>query len=552
MLLDARSIPDGEALTADVCIVGAGAAGITLAVELLQAGLNILVLEAGGKSKAGQSQSLYQGALNDPVRHVPLDQARYRQLGGTTSLWGGRCIPFDSLDFDRREWVPHSGWPFSQKEMDEYYRRAHAYCECGEYDYHVPTALPGARSSMLPGFEDGDVNTSGIERWSPPTQFGKVYRAVLTRADNVRVLLHAPVVELHASEDGTRITSVDVATFDGRRFTVHARTTVLAGGGLETTRLLLASRRVHRTGIGNHSDWLGRGYMSHIHGVIASVTLTAGQEVMFGYEADPQGVFCRRRIAFSEAAQRRHHLLNLYMLLDRPLVGDPAHGDAVLSAAFLLKRLLGGRQQEELGKGKYALYWRHIKNVLMGSPQALSVLPKFGRKRLLQRRRIPSLLMRSRSNTYYLYFQSEQVPDRDSRVTLDDARDEFGMPRLRMSFHVTEQDRESVRRAHDVLDRELRRQHCGYLTYLGNDVSKLLHDVKAVLGHHIGTTRMSADPSRGVVDEQCRVHGLTNLFVASSSVFPTSSHANPTLTIVAMALRVADHLKATRSEVMQG
>ncbi|MCC7252683.1 GMC family oxidoreductase, partial [Hyphomicrobium sp.] len=518
MLLDARSISDGETLTADLCIVGAGAAGITLAMELLATGLDVIVLEAGGKSKAGPSQSLYQGALNDPVRHLPLDQARYRQLGGTTSLWGGRCIPFDSLDFDRREWVAYSGWPISQKEMDGYYRRAHTYCECGEYDYRVSTALPGAPSSMLPGFEDGDVNTSCIERWSPPTQFGTVYRPILTRAPNLRVLLHALAVELHASPDGTRIDSVDGATFSGRRFTVRARTIVLAGGGLETTRLLLASRRVHPEGIGNHSDWLGRGYMSHIHGVIASATLTAGQDVMFGYEADPQGVFCRRRIGFSEQAQRRHRLLNLYMLLDRPLVGDPDHGNAVLSAAFLLKRLLGGRQQEQLGKGKYALYWRHIKNILAGSPQALSVLPKFGRKRLLQRRRIPSLLMRSRSNTYYLYFQSEQVPHRDNRVTLDDACDELGMPRLRLHFQVTEQDRKSVQRAHELIDQELRRQNCGYLTYLGDDVSQLMDDVKAVLGHHIGTTRMSADPSQGVVDEQCRVHGVANLFVASSSV----------------------------------
>lgn len=549
MLLDARSISDGETLTADVCIVGAGAAGITLAMELLATGLTIIVLEAGGKSKAGPSQGLYQGELNDPVRHLPLDQARYRQLGGTTSLWGGRCIPFDSLDFDQREWISHSGWPFPQKEIDGYYRRAHSYCECGEYDYRVSTALPGAPPSMLPGFEDGDVNTSGIERWSPPTQFGKVYRPILTRADNLRVLLHALAVELQPSSDGKRIDSVDVATFSGRRFTVRAHTTVLAGGGLETTRLLLASRRVHREGIGNHSDWLGRGYMSHIHGVIASVTLTAGQDVMFGYEADPQGVFCRRRIAFSEEAQRRHRLLNLYMLLDRPLVGDPGHGNAVLSAAFLLKRLLGGRQQEELGKGKYSLYWRHIKNILAGSPQALSVLPKFGRKRLLQRRRIPSLLMRSRSNTYYLYFQSEQVPHRDNRVMLDDARDEFDMPRLRLHFEVTEQDRQSVQRAHELIDQELRRQNCGYLTYLENDVSQLMRDVKAVLGHHIGTTRMSADPSQGVVDEQCLVHGVANLFVASSSVFPTSSHANPTLTIVAMALRLADHLKAIHSGV---
>ncbi|WHZ21344.1 MAG: Glucose-methanol-choline (GMC) oxidoreductase:NAD binding site [Nitrospira sp.] len=549
MLLDARSISAGDTLTADVCIVGAGAAGITLALELMATGLKVIVLEAGGKSKAGSSQSLYQGALNDPVRHLPLDQARYRQLGGTTSLWGGRCIPFDSLDFDQREWVSHSGWPFALKEMDGYYRRAHVYCECGKYDYLVSTALPGATPSMLPGFEDGDVNTAGIERWSPPTQFGKVYRPILTRADNLRILLHALAVELQTSGDGTRIDLVDVGTFTGRRFKVRAGTTVLAGGGLETTRLLLASRRVHREGIGNHSDWLGRGYMSHIHGVIASVSLTAGQDVMFGYEADPEGVFCRRRIAFSEDAQRRHRLLNLYMLLDRPLLGDPGHGNAVLSATFLLKRLLGGRQQEKLGKGKFSLYWRHIKNILTGSPQALSVLPKFGRKRLLQRRRIPSLLMRSRSNTYYLYFQSEQIPHRDNRVVLDDACDEFGMPRLRLHFEVTEQDRQSVQRAHELIDQELRRQKCGYLTYLGSDVSQLLCDVKGVLGHHIGTTRISADPSLGVVDEQCRVHGIENLFVASSSVFPTSSHANPTLTIVAMALRLADHLKATHSIV---
>ena len=134
-------------------------------------------------------------------------------------------------------------------------------------------------------------------------------------------------------------------------------------------------------------------------------------------------------------------------------------------------------------------------------------------------------------------------------MTLGDSRDEFGTPRLRLHFGVTEQDRESVQRAHELLDQELRRQNCGYLTYLGKDVPQLMRDVKAVLGHHVGTTRMSADPSEGVVDSQCRVHGIANLFIASSSVFPTSSHANPTLTIVAMALRLADHLKSTQAVV---
>jgi choline dehydrogenase-like flavoprotein len=544
MLLDARSIPHGQTLTTDVCIVGAGAAGITLAMELMATGMSIILLEAGGKSKAGPSQALYQGTWNDPVRHLPLDQARYRQLGGTTSLWGGRCIPFDHVDFEARNWVPHSGWPVSRTHLDPYYRRAHVYCECGPYDYQVASALPGTPAQMLPAFKDGLVSTTKLERWSPPTQFGKTYRPALVHAENLRVLLHAVAVELICAPSGNRIEEVQVAALHGGRFGIRAKLVVLAGGGLETTRLLLASHRVHRQGIGNHSDWLGRGYMCHIHGSIARIRLTAGPEVIFGYETDPQGVFCRRHIAISEETQRKHGLLNHYMVLDRPLLGDPAHEDGVLSAAYLLKRLFGGQQQEELGTGKYALYWRHLKNILRGSPQALSILPKFGRGRLLQRRRVPSLLLGSRSNEYYLYFQSEQVPDRNSRVTLDDARDALGMPRLHLNFRVSDQDHDSVVRAHHLFDDELRRQECGSLAYLHDEPQTQIREAKAVLGHHIGTTRMSEIPSQGVVDANCRIHDMVNLFVASSSVFPTSSHANPTVTIVALAVRLADHLKA--------
>jgi choline dehydrogenase-like flavoprotein len=266
---------------------------------------------------------------------------------------------------------------------------------------------------------------------------------------------------------------------------------------------------------------------------------------MFGYETDPQGVFCRRRITVSEEAQRKLQLLNLYLLLDRPLLGDAAHGSALLSAAFLLKRALGGRQQEALGGGKYALYWQHFKNILAGSPQVVSVLPKFCRERFLQRRRVPSLLPRSASNVFHLYFQSEQVPDRSSRVRLTAERDELGTPRLQVDFKVRDADVDSVLRAHELIDAEFRRQGCGHLTYESEDVRASIRQCKAVLGHHVGTTRMAHDPAHGVVDEHCRVHGVANLFIASSSTFPTSSQANPTLTIVAFAVRLADHIKAT-------
>ncbi len=544
MFIDARTLAGDETLECDVCIVGAGAAGVSLALELVSSGAQIVVLEAGGEKRAGRSQTLYAGVVNDEVRHLPLDQARYRQLGGTTSLWGGRCIPFDPIDFEARPWVPHSGWPVSHADMVPYYRRAHDWCECGAFSYSVHDALPDRPPQMMPGFEDGPVLASTVERWSPPTHFGKAYGERLKQAGNVRVLLHAVAVELIAVPEGTRIAAVTVATLGGHRLTVRPRAVALAGGGLETTRLLLASDRAHPNGIGNHSDWLGRGYMSHIHGAVARATLTAPGEVMFGYETDPQGVFCRRRITLSADAQRERRLLNPYLLLDRPLLGDPAHGSALLSAAFLLKRLLGGRQQERLGRGKYAIYWQHLRNVLAGSPQVVSVLPRFGRQRFLQRRRVPSLLLRSRSNEYHLYFQSEQVPDRENRVRLATERDVLGMRRLRLDFKVSDADVDSVLRTHELIDAELRRQGCGQLSYEGDDVRGAIRACKAVLGHHIGTTRMARDPADGVVNEDCRVHGVANLFVASSSTFPTSSQANPTLTIVAFAVRLADHLKA--------
>lgn len=543
MIVDARRLPTGENLSADVCIIGAGAAGIALALELANASMSILLLEAGGLNRSGKSQRLYAGTVNDPDRHLPPDKDRYRQLGGTTALWGGRCMPLDELDFARREFVPYSGWPLSRADLDPFYQRAHEYCECGPFAYRRPEVLPNATPDMIAGFCDQDLTTTTLERWSPPTNFGKAYRRNLEACTTIRVLLHAVATELSVTSDGGAVSEAVVKTGYNSERRVAARVFVLAGGGLENTRLLLASNKVHAAGLGNTSGWLGRGYMCHLNGVISRLKFKPGCQVVFGYETDEHGIYCRRRLWISEEAQRRLGLLNMYGLLDRPLIGDPDHGNAFLSLAFLAKHTLQRSSKGFIGKGKYALYGQHMRNVLLGSPEFISFLPKFSRQRFLQDRRVPSIIVEPKNNDYYLYFHSEQTPNPDSRVLLTNEHDEFGVPRLHIDFRVSELDIESVYRSHRLIGEELERQNIGTLSFEQEDPKAHIRECRATLGHHIGTTRMALPASQGVVDENCRVNGIANLFIAGSSLFPTCGQAHPTLTVVALAIRLASYMR---------
>ncbi len=548
MIVDARRLPAGEGLSADVCIVGAGAAGIALALELAKASVSVLLLEAGGLNRSGKSQRLYVGTVNDPDRHMPPDKDRYRQLGGTTSLWGGRCMPLDGLDFAQRDFVPYSGWPLTRADLDPFYQRAQDYCECGPFAYGRAGVLPDTSPDMFAGFDDRDLTTTTLERWSPPTNFGKAYRGNLETSKTIKVLLNAVATEISVSSDGGAVSEVMIKTARDNERRVTARAIVLAGGGLENTRLLLTSNKVHAAGLGNSSGWLGRGYMCHLNGVISRLRLKPGCQVVFGYETDEQGIYCRRRLWISEDAQRRLGLLNMYGLLDRPLIGDPEHGNAVLSLAFLAKRALqraatGSLGMSSIGKGKYALYGKHLRNILLGSPEFMTYLPKFSRQRFLQDRRLPSITVKPKNNTYYLYFHSEQAPNPDSRVLLKNERDEFGVPRLHIDFRVSELDVESVYRSHLLIGEELEREDIGTLNFEREDPRAHIRECRATLGHHIGTTRMALKASEGVVNKNCRVNGVANLFIAGSSVFPTCGQAHPTLTIVALAIRLASHLR---------
>ncbi len=301
--------------------------------------------------------------------------------------------------------------------------------------------------------------------------------------------------------------------------------------------------------------------MGHLVGQICKVTfLCDPSEIEYGFEVDAGGTYCRRRFGISEDAQRKLKLMNFVAYLENAPKWDPSHRNGMLSIAYLALSIpgfktalapgyqlrLATRPREMIHTENYRTvdpkYLSHLKNIGADLARVAAELPVFCYKWFLKTPRLPGFVLKEDSGVYFLKYAAEQSPNINSRVSLSNERDSLGMLRLHVDYRLQECDFQSVYDAHNLLDQELRRQQCGYLTPLRPDVINHIREQTGDGIHQIGTTRMADEPSNGVVDQDCRVHGIANLFIASSSVFPTSGHANPTLTIVAIAARVADHL----------
>jgi choline dehydrogenase-like flavoprotein len=505
MLIDARSIRAGEIVESDVCIVGAGAAGITLALQFANGPARIALLEGGGLTPDAAAQQLCAGTTTGQPYYT-LDSCRLRVLGGSTHFWGGWCRPLDALDFEERDWVPHSGWPFSRQQLEPEYRRAETVCRLAPVEYD-PT--------------EANASTADTTFQIAPTRFGDHYRPALRRAANLRLLLGANAVELEMDGDQRAIDRVHVATLAGNRFSVAARLFVLAGGGIENPRLLLASRRARGAGIGNEHDLVGRFFGDHLHLPIGTLVPRAGTAYSF-YRAPRGGTAgLRRGIVLTESARRRDRLPGFAITLhdaDDPhdVLSPHQHHPAYESLRHVVRQLRQGTVPDRL--------IAHAARVARGVD---TIVP------LLYRR-----LTRPPGRRFTIGARAEQLPNPDSRVTLDTSRDRLGVPKVRVAWTISGDDLAGVRRARQLLLQELDRT-CP--TIDTDDDDRWIDAIKGG-AHHIGTTRMHRDPARGVVDEHCRVHSTTNLYIAGSSVFPTSGWAPPTLTIVALALRLADHL----------
>lgn len=537
----------GATLRSQICIIGAGPAGIALALQFIGTKTDVVLIAGGALEHDDKAQALYAGEVVDKALHSPLTKYRHRQFGGSSATWGGRCMPFDPIDFEPRDWIAGARWPIGYDDIAPFYPAAQALAEAGDYVYDARKAVDGGMRAMIAGFAPQAFNTDAIERFSCPTNFGRRYGERLRRAPNIRVLLNAHVTEIVRGEKSDAIGHVVLRTLEGAEFRLEADRFLLATGGIETARLLLASRAKDPNGIGNAHDQVGRNYLCHIAGTMGALTIASpATQIFHGYDRAWDGTYCRRRLALRPEVQREKRIGNIVMRLHHPRLPDPAHGRGILSAIYLAKPFISYEYSKRLHGGEAlstGLVLKHIWNIAREPFGTAGFLVNWARRRTLVARKFPSLIVAPRNNVFSLDIHAEQVPNPESRITLGSTRDAFGMPQARVDWRHRPLDLETVRVALGLLKDDLAQWGGGTLAYDEAEIPDAMLRDGAYGGHHIGTARMGASPQEGVVDSDARVFGTSNLYVAGSSVFPTSSQANPTLTIIAFALRLAAHLK---------
>ncbi len=561
MITSVAELHDDLTLTADLVVVGAGPAGIVVALEVASRGFDVLLVESGNETFDPDVQNLAEAAEWDTKLHSPMSLTTRRQVGGTSVIWGGRCVPFDEVDFDRRSFMGDAQWPVSYEQMQAYFQRACDWLACGRAVFET-SGMRHLPRSVVPGFPDGDMRASTVERWSLPTDFGQEYAPRLRRSPRVRAVTGLTCTQIVCPPGEPQVDHLECRSLDGKRIHVRARGYVLSCGGLETTRLLLASPGPAGKPLGDHSGHLGSWYIGHVEGVIANIRFhTPPRSTIFGYERDIDGTYIRRRFSISRRAQQEQHLPNVVAWLANPELADPSHHSGVLSFAYLaLRSPLGRRVAPDAQRlaltgatvpgSPYAGAERgpvraHLRNVSRDPWSVMRFAVGFGSRRFLPyRRRAPGFFVYSKENLYPLQYHGEQTPNPKSQVTLTGNRDAVGMPRLRIDLKFVPQDVDGIVRAHQLWDDYLRKSGIGRLEYLSPDPEAAVWSRIGGGFHQLGTTRMAARPQDGVVDPDLAVHGSKNLFVASSSTFVTAGQANPTFMIIAFAVRLADRLAA--------
>ena len=559
MILDASDFAQSQQAPADVVIIGAGPAGIVVALEMARTGSKVLLIDSGLQDYSERIQRLSDASEYDHDLHAPMSIAMRRQVGGTSTIWGGRCVPYDPIDFDSRPFMDDTNWPLAYEDLLPFYERACTWMSIGRPVFDTAEA-PDLARPIVPGFIDGDVRNTTLERWSLPTNFGREYGDELRDSENIRLVTGLTCTEIVCVPGDPRVDHLECRNLDGGTTQVRGRRYVLAAGGLEGTRLLLASTGPDGTALGNHSDHLGRWYMSHIEGVISNVHFaTAPRRTLFGFERDVDGVYVRRRLSFSREFQHKRQLPNIVAWLANREPADPKHKSGVLSFVYLMlsspfgkyvatdaqRRSLRGEKipGSPYGEAEQGPVWEHLRNIVRQPIATARFVFGFGVGRFLSRRPTPGFFVYSPENVYPLQYHGEHRPHRDSRVTLADDRDELGMPRLRIDIKFSEEDVKGVIAAHECWDEYLRSTGIGKIEYLHQDLGEAIMSRSGGGFHQIGTTRMAMNSEDGVVDANLTVHGIANLSVVGSSTFVSSGQANSTFLIVLLAMRLAEHLK---------
>ncbi|MFL6778172.1 MAG: FAD-dependent oxidoreductase [Sphingomicrobium sp.] len=513
-----------EAVTADVAIIGSGAAGQAAARRLLTRGHSVALIESGGFDHDEASADFNRGDIVGQAYH-PLEHSRLRFFGGTTAIWGGRCAEYDPIDFERRSWVPHSGWPIGAEDIRSHLAEARSLLGV--------EAVDSGRISRPPLFQRLSSEELAVRWWSFDPKFDRFtidQARDLEQDPRCTLMVHATVREIVLADNKVSVERLDVRTPSGRTIDVRARHYLLAAGGIENPRILLASNSVISRGIGNAYDLVGRFFMEHPHARGGRIVGKADWRWLSAFaKRRVNGVEVSPAITPAEALQRQEGLLNSALTI---AVRQPEGGSHPLAKRAYL-HVRHRTAPTRIGRSM----WKATKQMVRGYTGLTGPFH-------------PWLMRRIGGGDLAIVIRAEQAPNPDSRIMLNGERDAMGMPRVALDWRLSGLDVDSVAGLVASLARESHRLGLGMVEpagWLANPdkrwVSDELISAHPIGGfHHIGTTRMASDPRHGVTDGWGRVHGVPNLHIAGSSLFPTAGWANPTLTILALALRTADRI----------
>lgn len=536
----------------DLCIVGSGPAGIIVAIEYakLNPEEKVLLIEYGAKGQMFKKNHLDETIINtNPVNHHDPYECTNKGIGGSSATWGGRCVMFDEIDFMQRPILKgQCTWDLKLfNDVNSFLSKTAEYFECGNSTFNINDSLDFKTTSISENFKKGIVTDSVLERYSMPTRFGKRFLNDIEGLINLKLIEGYEARDFEIPDDNGNVNSLKIRCVASLEiFTIKAKSFILAAGTQETTRILLRNKQLFNL-LNEAPKALGKYYQGHLSGKIASVHFTGDpKKTDYGFLRDKDGVYTRRRLQFSKDLLLEKNLLNTAIWLDNPLYFDPKHRSGAMSVMYLMmllpiigKKLAPPAIANSITKGKVTGIKKHIWNVIKDLPGSLIIPGSIFVRRYLMKRKLPGVFLYSPKNQYALHFHTEQIPFEENRMELDTDGET-----LKIYYKLTDIDVDSIIKTHEILDDWLKETGAGKLEYWyeQKELQEKIKEMSCDGIHQSGTTRIANSSEEGVVDKDLKLWGTQNVFICSSSVFPTSSQANPTFFLGAFAVRLANHL----------
>ncbi|MCU4675541.1 GMC oxidoreductase [Catenovulum sp. 2E275] len=523
MIIDGNTIDSNIHDEADICIIGGGVAGIVLARELKDSYAKIIMVEGGDEYYSQDSQDLYQ---SNKTTHFPnTHYSRLRFLGGSSNHWENNTSPFTALDFEKREWIPNSGWPLSLDDIEPFYMQAATYCGTEPDGYNTNYWKSKYQQEDLFA-ASGKVQTQIAKSSLPPVRFFAQYGEELKQTENILIYKNSNLVDMNYESGKRKITSIIAQSYTGKKLTINAKVFIMCLGGLENARMLLHFNDKYDNGLGNQGGNVGAYLMEHP--TVRAVYMFKQEKKNFDfYQAHyEQSRVIKGFLSLTEQALRQEKSVNLRIPLMNASEFELSAG--ISSAHILADELSQVSMPDDFGT--------HVMNVLSDLDMVIEGL---ARKHFDKR-----IFESANDNIGFLpAMMTEQTPIRENCIKLSEKKDGFGLRLMDIEYQITQDDRNRIWKSLNVLAKEFGALGLGRVKLNPEFSSRIWGSQLGFSNHHMGTTKMAETEKDGVVDKNSLVFGTSNLFMAGSSVFCTGSHVPPTLTICAMSIRLAEYIK---------